>query len=59
MVKMGIFFDFHFPSVILPHARKSMNLLDIIIAEKNQSEKNSVKYEKTQENSEKNLKNSS
>ena len=51
---MGIFFDFHFPSdyLLAPQARKklrkSMNLLDFITADKDQSEKNSVKSEKTQ-----------
>ena len=55
MVKIGIFFDFHFPSdyLLAPQARKKlrkgMNLLDFITADKNQSEKNSVKSEKTQE----------
>ena len=55
MEKNGIFFDFQNPLWLLASAagkkklRKSMNLLDFIIADKNQSEKNSVKSEKTQE----------
>ena len=59
MVKISILLDFHFPSdyLLAPQARKklrkSMNLLDFITADKNQSEKNSVKSEKNSRKTEK------
>ena len=56
MVKIGTFFDFHFPRdyLLAPQARKklrkSMNLLDFITADKNQSEKTQWNMQKLKKN---------
>ena len=60
MVKIGIFFDFHFPSDYLleqqarKKLRKSMNLLDFITAYKINLKKTSVKSKKNEEKLKKN-----